>query len=152
MYMGAEKDASGKLVGYQDMSIQEVVQNSVLSIKQDVKLLSENIVSKGFAFLKQLLEKKNIDVRKVDYFLPHMSSHFFQEKIYAFLKDNGIEIPYDKWFVNLKTKGNIGAGSIYVMLEELLHSGQLKEGQQILLAVPESARFSYAFCLLTVKY
>lgn len=152
MYMGAEKDASGKLVGYQDMSIQEVVQNSVLSIKQDVKLLSENIVSKGFAFLKQLLEKKNIDVRKVDYFLPHMSSHFFQDKIYAFLKDNGIEIPYDKWFVNLKTKGNIGAGSIYVMLEELLHSGQLKEGQQILLAVPESARFSYAFCLLTVKY
>jgi 3-oxoacyl-[acyl-carrier-protein] synthase-3 len=36
------------------------------------------------------------------------------------------------------------------MLEELVHSGKLKKGDKILLSVPESARFSYTYALLTV--
>jgi 3-oxoacyl-[acyl-carrier-protein] synthase-3 len=36
------------------------------------------------------------------------------------------------------------------MLEELFHSGRLKKGQHILVMVPESARFSYAYMYLTV--
>lgn len=150
MYMGGEKDADGKMVGYHEMSAEDLVNNSVLSLKQDVKMLSENIVNKGFSFLSVLLGKKGIDINSIDYFLPHMSSHFFKDKIYEVLEANNIGIPYEKWFYNLKTKGNIGAGSIYIMLEELFYSGKLKEGDRILLAVPESARFSYAFALLTV--
>ncbi len=59
-------------------------------------------------------------------------------------------IPKEKWFTNLETKGNVGSGSIYLMVEELMNSGKLKKGDQILLAVPESARFSYVFTWLTV--
>jgi 3-oxoacyl-[acyl-carrier-protein] synthase-3 len=44
----------------------------------------------------------------------------------------------------------VGAASIYFMLEELFHSGNLKSGQKLLLAVPESARFSYVFAQVTV--
>ena len=150
MYMGGEKDADGKMVGYHEMSAEDLVNNSVLSLKQDVKMLSENIVNKGFSFLSVLLGKKGIDINSIDYFLPHMSSHFFKDKIYEVLEANNIGIPYEKWFYNLKTKGNVGAGSIYIMLEELFYSGKLKKGDRILLAVPESARFSYAFALLTV--
>lgn len=150
MYMGGEKDADGKMVGYHEMSAEDLVNNSVLSLKQDVKMLSENIVNKGFSFLSVLLGKKGIDINSIDYFLPHMSSHFFKDKIYEVLEANNIGIPYEKWFYNLKTKGNVGAGSIYISLEELFYSGKLKEGDRILLAVPESARFSYAFALLTV--
>jgi len=62
----------------------------------------------------------------------------------------GVEIPWEKWFMNLTKVGNIGAGSIYIMLEELKNSGKLKKGDKILLSVPESARFSYAYALLTV--
>jgi 3-oxoacyl-[acyl-carrier-protein] synthase-3 len=36
------------------------------------------------------------------------------------------------------------------MLEELASSGKLKKGDNILLSVPESARFAYAYALLTV--
>jgi 3-oxoacyl-[acyl-carrier-protein] synthase-3 len=61
-----------------------------------------------------------------------------------------IEIPKERWFTNLSTKGNVGAGSIYLMLDELYTSGRLKVGDKILLAVPESSRFSYVFSLLTV--
>lgn len=150
MYMGAEKDEQNNLVGYQDMPLEEVVQKSVLSLKQDVKMLSENIVNKGFTFLSTLLKRKAVNVLEVDYFLPHMSSYFFQSKIYDVLEKNGIAIPYEKWFVNLKSCGNTGAGSIYIMLDELAISGKLKKGDKILLAVPESARFSYAFSLLRV--
>jgi len=36
------------------------------------------------------------------------------------------------------------------MLEELFHSGMLKEGQKILCFIPESGRFSIAYMLLSV--
>ena len=45
---------------------------------------------------------------------------------------------------------NVGSASAYRMLEELLHSDKLKIGQQILVMVPESARFSYTYALFTV--
>ncbi|MBN1926964.1 MAG: beta-ketoacyl-ACP synthase III [Prolixibacteraceae bacterium] len=150
MYMGADKDSDGNIVAYQDMSMQEIVQKSVLSLKQDVKLLSENIINKGFEFLCNLLHSKGIKVDDIDYFLPHISSYFFKPKVYDILEKNGMPIPYERWFMNLKTKGNVGAGSIYLMLEELFNGGKLKKGDKILLAVPESARFSYAFSYLTV--
>lgn len=150
MYMGAEKNADGTLKSYLDYEPQEVVNQSILSIKQDVKLLGENIVKLGFKKLKLSLDKKGIDSSEIDYFLPHMSSFFFEDKMYDEMKNLGMEIPKEKWFTNLGTKGNVGAASIYLMLDELFNSGKLQKGQKILLGVPESSRFSYVFSLLTV--
>ncbi len=150
MYMGAEKMADGTLKSYLDYEPQDVVNQSILSIKQDVKLLGENIVKLGFKKLKLSLDKKGIDSSEIDYFLPHMSSFFFEDKMYDEMKNLGMEIPKEKWFTNLGTKGNVGAASIYLMLDELFNSGKLVKGQKILLGVPESSRFSYVFSLLTV--
>jgi len=150
MYMGAEKLSDGTLNSYLHYSPQEIVNKSILSIKQDVKLLSATIIEKGFNGLKDILDRKGVSVDEIDYLLPHMSSYFFKDKIYDILAKNGITIPYERWFTNLKTKGNVGAGSIYIMLDELVKTKNLQKGNKILLAVPESARFSYAFCLLTV--
>src|SRR3984893_6366859 len=47
MYMGGEKMKDGSLKGYMDYSPEEIISNSVLSVKQDVKLLSEYIVLLG---------------------------------------------------------------------------------------------------------
>jgi len=150
MYMGAEKLPDGTLNSYQHYSSKEIIQKSILSLKQDIKLLSSNIIELGFNGLKNILDRRGISVNEIDHFLPHMSSFFFKSKIYEILEKNNIPIPYEKWFTNLKTKGNVGAGSIYIMLDELIKSGRLQQGERILLAVPESSRFSYAFCLLTV--
>lgn len=150
MYMGAEKLADGTLNSYLHYSPHEIMTKSILSIKQDVKLLSATIIEKGFNGLKDILDRKGVSVDEIDYLLPHMSSYFFKDKIYDILAKNGITIPYERWFTNLKTKGNVGAGSIYIMLDELVKTKNLQKGNKILLAVPESARFSYAFCLLTV--
>lgn len=150
MYMGADKLPDGTLKSYKDYKPDEVLEKSILSIKQDVKLLGEKIVKLGFTKLKNILIEKGVSMDNVQYFLPHLSSYFFESKIDEFFTENGIPIPKEKWFTNLDSKGNVGAASIYMMLEEVFNSGRLKKGEKILLAVPESSRFSYMFCLLTV--
>jgi 3-oxoacyl-[acyl-carrier-protein] synthase-3 len=150
MYMASEKMEDGNIKSYMDYSPQEMIEGSILSIKQDVKLLGEYIVPLGFDKLKLIFEKRGMTVDQIDYFLPHMSSEFFRSKISEKLEENGMAIPQERWFTNLSSVGNVGAGSIYMMVEELLYSGKLKKGQTILLAVPESSRFSYMFGLLTV--
>ncbi|HQW82841.1 MAG TPA: beta-ketoacyl-ACP synthase III [Ferruginibacter sp.] len=150
MYQGAEKLKDGTLKGYQDYTPEELTAQSILSIKQDVKLLSKNIVLYGGYGVSASLKKHGIKSDEIDYFLPHMSSEFFKDKIYQQLIANETGIMYDKWFVNLSQVGNVGAASVYLMVDELFHSGKLKKGDKIFLLVPESARFSYMFCLLTV--
>ena len=106
---------------------------SILSIKQDVKLLSKNIVLYGGYGVKAALDKHGVKSEEIDYFLPHMSSEFFKDKIYQQLIANGTGIMYDKWFVNLSQVGNVGAASVYLMVDELFHSGKLKKGDRIFL-------------------
>ena len=149
MYMASEK-ANSELKSYMDFSQHEIMEHSVLSIKQDVKLLGENIVELGYPGLKAILEKNNVKPSEIDYFLPHLSSEFFRNKIAEKLDANNMTIAKEKWFTNLSSVGNVGAGSIYLMMEELFNSGKLKAGEKIFMLVPESARFSYMYALLTV--
>ena len=150
MYMGGEKLKNGKLKSYMDYTPEEIQEKSIMSIKQDVKLLSENIVPLGGLMLTRLFKEKGLAPADVDYFLPHMSSEFFRAKIFDQLEKNGTPIPYDKWVINLPSLGNVGAASVYFMVDEVFHSDKLKKGQKILLLVPESSRFSYMYALLTV--
>ncbi|MFZ1784307.1 MAG: beta-ketoacyl-ACP synthase III [Ferruginibacter sp.] len=150
MYQGCEKLKDGTLKGYQDYSPAELTEQSILSIKQDVKLLSKNIVLYGGYGVTASLKKHGVRSEEIDHFLPHMSSEFFKDKIYQQLIANETGIMYDKWFVNLSRVGNVGAASVYFMVDELFHSGKLKKGDKIFLLVPESARFSYMYSLLTV--
>ena len=66
------------------------------------------------------------------------------------LEKRDFVIPENKWFVNLPYIGNIASASAFAMIEELLYSNKLRKGQRILLMIPESARFSYCYCMLTV--
>jgi len=150
MYMAGDKQEDGSLKSYMDYSPAEIMINAVLSMKQDVKLLSKHIVSLGFDKMKLILNKHGVRSEDIDYFLPHMSSEFFRSKILENMTQNDLHIPEEKWFSNLSQVGNVGAGSIYLMVDELFKSGRLKKGEKILLAVPESARFSYVFGLLSV--
>jgi len=150
MYMASEKLPDGTLKSYLDYSPEEIISKSILSIKQDITLLSNNVVPLGAKRIKEIFDKKGLDANDIDYFLPHMSSEFFKPKIFEQIALHGASIPYEKWFVNLSTMGNVGAGSVYLMVHELFHSGRLKKGEKILLLVPESSRFSYMYAMLTV--
>ena len=151
MYAGAEKNDDGSLKGWKEFDPEVWLDHSIFAVKQDVRLLDKYVVNRCITPLAASLKKRNIDSFKdVDYFLPHLSSMFFKQRLYDEMKEQGIEITEDKWFTNLTKVGNVGSASIYIILEELFKSGKLKKGEKVLLMVPESGRFSYAFAYLTV--
>jgi 3-oxoacyl-[acyl-carrier-protein] synthase III len=81
--------------------------------------------------------------------LCHYGSEHFRPEIHKLLEAAGLAIPQARWFTNLSTKDNTGAASIFVMLEECWRTGRFRPGDQILLMVPESGRFTVAFAHLT---
>ena len=150
MYAGAEKRPDGNLEPWSEVPARQWAEQSVFAMKQDVRLLGENILIKGVDSMGISLKRHGVSVDDIDYFLPHISSYYFEEDLYARMKEQGLEIPKEKWFLNLHAVGNVGAASIYLMVEELQASGRLKKGDRILMSVPESARFSYFYAHLTV--
>lgn len=150
MYAGAEKKEDGNIIPWRDFSEKEIANNSVMTLKQDTRQLGESIVKLGAKFLKSVIKKKDFNIDEISWFLPHLSSMYFKTKIYDEMHKEGITIPEEKWFLNLPQVGNVGSASAYLMLEELFNSGKLKKGEKILVMVPESARFSYTYMLLTV--
>ena len=151
MYSGANKLSDGGLKGWRSFSQEDWLENSIFSVKQDVKLLNEHVIHYTVERpLEEIMAKKALKPDQIDFFLAHYSSEFFRDKVYQGMQKVGFDIPFERWFTNLSSKGNTGAASIYIMLDELFHSGQLKAGQKILCYIPESGRFSTAFMLLTV--
>lgn len=120
-----------------------------INLKQDVRLL-DLLIKEGVSHYFELIDQKKIDATAIDWFCCHYSSEIFRAPIKELIQKGGADIPDEKWFNNLKTKGNTGSASIFIMLEELMYSGKLKAGQQILCMVPESGRFITSFMLLTV--
>ena len=151
MYSGLEILADSKIKSWRAFDQNEVMEKSLLSVRQDVKLLNENIVEYTVVKpLQEIIKKRDIKASDYNYFLPHYSSLYFRDKLYEGLKKVNFEISYEKWFTNLTNFGNTGSASIYIILEELFNSGKLKKGEKILCYVPESGRFSTAFFSLEV--
>jgi len=152
MYAGGQKNADGSVTGWRQVdSLEKAMKENYFALKQDTELLGESIikmtVNEGLA---RAIVHRGLKASDVNWFLPHYSSEFFREKVYAAMEEIGFCVPYEKWFTNLAYKGNTGSASIYVMMEELFHSGKLQTGDKILCYIPESGRFSVAYMMLTV--
>ncbi len=152
MYAGATKLEDGALLGWrEEPSLAHALADNSLLIKQDVKLLNREIITTAVErTLSRLISKYGLNAEEIDWFLPHYSSDYFRSQLYERMEKIGFAIPYDRWFTNLSTKGNTGSASIYIILEELFHSGRLKKGQKLLCFIPESGRFSICYMQLTV--
>jgi len=152
MYAGGIKREDGSVVGWRDIeSIDPAAAGFKFLIKQDTKLLAREIVRTAkHRALAHVICKYDLRPEEIDWYLPHYSSGYFRDKFYKGMKEIGFEIPYEKWFTNLASKGNTGSASIYIIMEELFHSGRLKKGQKLLCFIPESGRFSHCYMLLTV--
>jgi 3-oxoacyl-[acyl-carrier-protein] synthase-3 len=153
MYTGAVKQPDGSLRGWRsdEGGPAEAVRKGYFNLAQDVNLLSENIVKMAGKFFARVRQRRGLDPENVEWIVPHISSMFFQQPLYEEMAKLGFDFPPERWFTNLKYKGNTGAASIFIMLEELYKSGKLEQGDRILCAVPESARFTFACIHLTVQ-
>jgi len=150
MYTGAEKEAGGALRGWMRYSARERETKLVFALKQDVRLLNDSVVEyTAVRPLQRLIEQRGLTPGDVDWLLPHISSEYFRKPFADGFARAGLPIPQERWYTNLESVGNVGSASIYIMLDDLLKSGKLKDGQHILCFVPESGRFSSAFIYLT---
>jgi len=152
MYAGAVKDEKGELIGWRQFpSLYDAVDKKAFLIKQDARLLNEEIIKTSVErTLLPVAEKYGIKPSEIDWFLPHYSSEYFRPRLYDYMAAKGFEIPEEKWFSNLTNKGNTGAAAIFIILDEFFRSGKIKKGDRILCFIPESGRFSIGYMMLTV--
>ena len=150
MYVGANGQTDDQVSSWLDYPDYESASKAgAINLKQNVRLL-QKVIEVGVGHYFELIDQGKIVTDEIDWLCCHYSSEYFKKPIVDLLKKGGAHISEDKWFNNLSSKGNTGAASIYIMLEELMYSGNLKEGQTILCMVPESGRFVTSFMKLTV--
>jgi 3-oxoacyl-[acyl-carrier-protein] synthase-3 len=151
MYAGSEKGEGGRMTGWAQYPPHERETKLLLAVRQDVKLLNEHVMHYTVEKpLTALIPKRGLKAENIDYFLPHYSSKYFRDKVYSHMQRAGLDVPQERWFTNLPSKGNTGAAAIYIILDELIRSGKLRSGQRLLCYVPESGRFATGFMHLTV--
>jgi 3-oxoacyl-[acyl-carrier-protein] synthase-3 len=152
MYAGAVKNDDATITGWKELgSLKEALEKNYFALKQDISILNQEIIKVSVdKALARAIKKRKLKASDFSWFLPHYSSEYFRDKLYDAMVAIDFQIPYEKWFSNLTYKGNTGSASIYVMLEEIFHSGKLKQGDKILCFIPESGRFSVGYMQLSV--
>lgn len=130
-------------------SYEDASKAGAINLKQDTRLL-DKVIKAGVAHYFKLIDQGKIHRDSIDWLCCHYSSEVFKAPIKELMLKGGGEIADEKWFSNLTTKGNTGAASIFILLDELMYSDKLKKGDKILCMVPESGRFVTSFMQLTV--
>ncbi|MEZ4318432.1 MAG: 3-oxoacyl-[acyl-carrier-protein] synthase III C-terminal domain-containing protein [Myxococcota bacterium] len=150
MYMGGERLEDGSLRSWRDCDdLGDAVRQGYFNLQQDVRLLAENIipVSTGRT-IARIREDRQLTPEMVDWVLPHFSSNLFRDRAFEAFAEAGFEVPDERVRSNLVERGNMGSASIFVMLDDLVASGELEPGHGVLLVVPESGRFNTGYALL----
>jgi 3-oxoacyl-[acyl-carrier-protein] synthase-3 len=127
----------------------EAAHAGALVLTQDFELM-KRMLPIWVAHYLDLIDAGRIKIDGIDHVCSHYSSHSLREEVIALLTEAGAMIDERKWFTNLYTKGNTGAASIFIMLEELYRVGGIRKGEKILCHVPESGRCLNGFMLLEV--
>ncbi|MDQ1128456.1 3-oxoacyl-[acyl-carrier-protein] synthase III C-terminal domain-containing protein [Microbacterium sp. SORGH_AS_0888] len=143
---GAEPVVGGT---WQDLPVADAREAGMFLLRQDVGML-DDLAHAGIAQFEELVDIGLVEVRHVDHVLCHYSTHAFRDVAFDALKRRIPTLDTDRWYSNLETRGNTGSASIFIALEEAWRTGRFAPGETILLAVPESGRFSFAFAHLTV--
>jgi len=129
----------------------EAEKAGALLLRQDVRLL-DNMIRMGVEGYLRLVQEGKSTPSKINHFLCHYSSHHFRDKILNMLDAAGVGIPEEKWWTNLYKRGNTGAASMFIMIDEFIRTDEvnIKEGDSIFCFVPESGRFNTTYMQLTV--
>jgi len=134
---------------WQDVGIAEAEARGMFVLRQDVSML-DDLAEAGIEQFEALVDIGLIDVKHLDHVICHYSTNAFRDVAFDALRRRVPSLDTERWFSNLETRGNTGSASIFIALEEAWRTGRFAVGETVLLAVPESGRFSFAFAHLTV--
>ena len=146
---GAIRDRDGITPWSHAASIEAAAQAGAFQLRQDVDVLAR-MLPVWIGEMMRLVDLGRIDPGGVDWFLCHYSAHNFREELIALAKRAGCMIDEEKWFTNLYEKGNVGAASLFLLLDDLMRSDKVEPGQTILCAIPESGRCIMGYAQMTV--
>lgn len=150
MLLGGNFSDDGEVKGWKSFGNMERAEKSIFTVKQDIRLLKEYVIRYWVDHIEKMLSKHQVSASDVRFVIPHVSSMFFYYELLKELEKRGIDLGEEKWFTNLTWVGNIGSASIFVALEEFMRTKPIRKGDNILLLVPESGRFSYGTALVSV--
>lgn len=148
MQLGLSADRSHSHLDYPRW--QDAENAGALLLRQDIRLLP-HLFDVGIHEYVSLVQAGHIQPEHINHFLCHYSSEKFAPVIDELMQKAGFSIPRERWYSNLVTRGNTGAASIFIMLDEFLRSREIKPGERILCFVPESGRFTVSFILIEVE-
>lgn len=130
-------------------SIHEAARRGAFQLRQDVEAL-HRMLPVWLGELMRLVDERRVVPDEVDWFLCHFSARSLREEMGQLAQRAGCMIPEDRWFTNLYDKGNVGAASPFLLIDDMLQSGRLSAGQRVLCAVPESGQCIMAYAMMTV--
>jgi 3-oxoacyl-[acyl-carrier-protein] synthase-3 len=147
---GGVRDADGGLRPWSHYpSAAEAARAGAFMLRQDVATLHA-MLPVWVGELMRLVDDGRVDTAAVDWFVCHYSAHSLRQEMVKLATRAGCMIPEERWFTNLYEKGNVGAASLFLLLDDLLRSGRLQVGQKILCAVPESGQCIMGYAGMTV--
>jgi 3-oxoacyl-[acyl-carrier-protein] synthase-3 len=127
----------------------EAARAGAFALRQDVDAL-RSMLPVWLGELMRLVDEGRISTGSVDWFVCHYSARSLREEMVRLATRAGCMIPEERWFANLYEKGNVGAASLFLLLDDLMRSGRLRPGQTILCAVPESGQCLMGYARMTV--
>lgn len=130
-------------------SIHEAASAGAFQLRQDVRELYR-MLPVWLGELMRLVDEGRVETDAIDWFLCHYSAHSLREEMIRLATKAGCMIPEERWFTNLYEKGNVGSASIYLLIDDLLRRPDLRPGQKVLCAVPESGQCLMSYALMTV--
>lgn len=147
---GAVRAADGSLRPWSHHgSIHEAADAGAFQLRQDVRELYR-MLPVWLGELMRLVDEGRVVTDEIDWFLCHYSAHSLREEMIKLATKAGCMIPEKRWFTNLYEKGNVGSASIYLLINDLLREPDLRPGQKVLCAVPESGQCLMSYALMTV--
>jgi 3-oxoacyl-[acyl-carrier-protein] synthase III len=148
MYCGVESLGSDR--AWADYpSAQEAALGGAFMFRQDLRRLPDVVRVCADEFVR-LVDAGTFEPKEIRFVAAHYSSEALKDAALREMKTRDCQqVPEERWRSNLSRVGNVGSAAIYLILEELIGSGELRDGDQVLCFVPESGRYSISYMLLS---
>ena len=88
------------------------------------KFATKNVIQS----LRKVMEEAGVTAEEIKYFIPHQANMRIVEVI-----SKKLQIPFDKFYMNMDRYGNTSSASIPIALNELNEKGLIERGDKIIL-------------------
>jgi len=116
----------------------------VLYAEQNGLATWKQAVSNFPVIIQKLLEKENLKIDEIDFFIFHQANGFLIDYLMKKMK-----VPLNKTYTNVEEIGNTGSASIGIALSEAYSKGLIKKGSNLVIA-GVGAGFNFGACLFNV--